>query len=367
VIKLSFWRAAMAKKVIFICLIIFLIIFLYILLKKGPIDSAAYDAPVPPEMKGVLAPNNELKKAELIALGKIYGPEDVAIDKKGSLYSGTLDGKIVRITNGVIETFAETGGRVLGLQFDRSWNLIACDTWKGLLSIDPKGKVTVLATGAEGVPFMFTDDLDIASDGMIYFTDASDKFTQHDYMLDMLEAKPHGRLLSYNPVTKKVNVLLKNLYFANGVALSKNEDFVLINESYRYRITRYWLKGPKTGQHDVFIDNLPGYPDNVSSNRKGTFWLALFTARNSPGDFIHRYPFIKNFIAKLPAFLWAKTHSYGLVLAIDENGKILQSLHDQDGKHLTKITSVNEHDGYLYIGSLTNDRIGRLKLEKKTE
>jgi sugar lactone lactonase YvrE len=107
-------------------------------------------------------------------------------------------------------------------------------------------------------------------------------------------------LLRYDPATKTTTVLLSDLYFANGVALSQHEDFVLVNETYRFRITRYWLKGERAGKSEVFVDNLPGYPDNITSNRRGTFWLALVTVRNDTGDWLSPRPFLKNVLAKLP-------------------------------------------------------------------
>ncbi len=219
-----------------------------------------------------------------------------------------------------------------------------------------------LATEADGVPFAFTDDLDIASDGRIYFSDASSKFHQPDYILDLLEARPHGRLLRYDPSTGKTEVLLKDLYFANGVALSANEDFVLVNETYRYRITRYWLKGEKAGQHEVFIDNLPGLPDNLQGDRKGTFWVALPTPRKADADFLHRHPWLKAQLAKLPRMFLPKPTAYGLVIAIDEQGRIVRSLHDTSGHHLRMITSAKPVGDQLYFGSLENDRIGRLAI-----
>ncbi len=136
----------------------------------------------------------------------------------------------------------------------------------------------------------------------------------------------------------------------------------MINETYRYRIVRYWLKGPKAGTHEIFIDNLPGFPDNISSNHKGTFWLALFTVRNEAVDKLHPSPFLKAQMSKLPKALWPKPKPYGLVLALDEGGKIIQSLHEPTGKHLKEITSAREYGGYLYLGSLHNDRIGKYKL-----
>lgn len=262
------------------------------------------------------------------------------MDSQGRVYAGLADGRVVRLdASGKVETFVDTGGRPLGMDFDAAGNLILADAWKGLLRIDPQGKVETLATEADGVPFAFTDDLDIASDGRIYFSDASSKFHQPDYILDLLEARPHGRLLRYDPSTGKTEVLLKDLYFANGVALSANEDFVLVNETYRYRITRYWLKGEKAGQHEVFIDNLPGLPDNLQGDRKGTFWVALPTPRKADADFLHRHPWLKAQLAKLPRMFLPKPTAYGLVIAIDEQGRIVRSLHDTSGHHLRMITS----------------------------
>ncbi len=333
------------------------------LVQSAPIVPAAYSPPAPPTLTGVLAPNVLLQKADLLAEGKIDGPEEVALDSQGRVYGGTQDGKIMRIgPDGVLEIFAQTGGRPLGMQFDRHRNLIVCDADKGLLAIDPRGRITVLSTEAEGLPFRFTDALDIAGDGTIYFTDASSRFVQKEYLYDLLESKPHGRFLRYDPATGSTKVLLKDLYFANGVALSPKEDFVLINETYRYRIVRYWLKGPRAGTREILIDNLPGFPDNISSNRRGTFWLALFTVRNPTVDKLHPHPFLKTQLSKLPKAMWPKPKPYGLVLALDEKGRITRSLHDPTGQHLREITSVVEYDGHLYLGSLHNDRIGKYTL-----
>lgn len=351
------------KKIILVIVGILAILIIIFLLQSAPIEPAAYTPPQSQELSGVLATNNLLQKAELLALGKINGPEEVTVDSQGRVYGGTQDGKIIRLLpDGRLEAFAETNGRPLGIQFDKNDNLIVCDSYRGLLSINPQGKITVLATSADGVPFKFTDALDISSDGTIYFTDASSKYGQNGYLYDLLESKPHGRFLSCDPATGRIKVLLKDLYFANGVALSQHEDFILINETYRYRIIRYWLKGSAAGTHEIFIDNLPGFPDNISSNRKGTFWLALFTVRNEVMDKIHPYPFLKAQMSKLPKALWIKPKPYGLVLALDEQGKITQSLHDPTGKHLNEITSAREYGGYLYLGSLHNDRIGKYKL-----
>ncbi|MBD9499851.1 SMP-30/gluconolactonase/LRE family protein [Pseudomonas sp. PDM23] len=351
------------KKLLGLLVLLAVAVAVYLALTPSPIDPLAWTPPKAPPMTGVMEPNDTLMKAELLAQGQIVGPEDTAVDSQGRVFAGLDDGRIVRIgADGKAESFVETGGRPLGLAFDKNGKLIVADAWKGLLEIDPQGKIRVLTDSADGVPFAFTDDLDIASDGRIYFSDASSRFHQPDYILDLLEARPHGRLLRYDPATGKTETLLKDLYFANGVALSQNEDFVLVNETYRYRITRYWLKGEKAGQHEVFIDNLPGLPDNLASDRSGTFWVALPSPRKADADMIQQMPWLKRQLTKLPRAVLPKPVPYGLVIQVNEKGEIVRSLHDTSGQHLRMVTSAKPVNGVLYLGSLENDRIGRLPI-----
>lgn len=313
-----------------------------------------------PALTGVLAANTDLKQAGLLAKGQVHGPEDIAFDAQGRLHAGLHDGRIVRLDGDKVTTLANTGGRPLGMQFDAGGNLIICDAWKGLLSLGPDGQFTTLVSEVYGVPLTFTDDLDIAADGKIYFTDASTKYHQPDYVLDLLEGRPYGRLYVYDPETKTAKVVLDNLYFANGVALSRNQDAVFVAETYRYRIRKVWISGEKVGQNEIIADNLPGLPDNINSDRNGTIWLAMPSPRKPIADVSARHPWMRELMVRLPRAFWPKPDRYGLVVAIDENGKILKSLHDPSGDHLRMITSVTPYQGKLYFGSLENDRIGRL-------
>lgn len=332
----------------------------WLLFSPSSLNAVAW-VPVPaPAMTGVLAPNTDLQKAELLARGEIHGPEDIAFDTQGRLHAGLEDGRVVRIENGKVHTLVNTGGRPLGMAFDAAGNLIICDSSKGLLKLGPDGQLTTLVTAVDGVPLNFTDDLAIASDGRIYFSDASTKYRQPDYVVDLLEGRPYGRLYVYDPATGEARLLLKDLYFANGVALSKNEDAVFVAETYRYRLRKLWLAGPKAGQVEIVADNLPGMPDNISSDGNGTIWIALPTPRKAIADVSAQHAWMRNLMVKLPRALWPKPEKYGLAVAVDENGKLLRSLHDASGENLRMITSVQAHEGHLYFGSLSNDRIGRL-------
>lgn len=339
----------------------------WLLFTSAPIDPLPYEPEPATAMVGGWMVNQELERSSLLGQGKVAGPEDVAVDGEGRIYAGLEDGRILRITvdligNETIETFANTGGRPLGLHFAADGRLIVADGQRGLLAIDDTAKVELLTNSAEGIRFRFTNDLDIGTDGVIYFTDASSRFGPQEYLFDLLEARPHGRLLAYDPSNRQTMVLLDGLYFANGVALSRNEDFLVVAETYRYRIQRYWLKGPRAGEAEIFVDTLPGFPDGIASDRAGTFWVALFTVRNPMMDRIHPHAWVKRALSKLPKAVWPKPKPYGLVMALNEEGRVTRSLHDENGDWVHEVTSVQPSGGDLFLGTLHGDRIARYPL-----
>jgi sugar lactone lactonase YvrE len=335
------------------------------------IDAVSYDAPAAPAMTGAMAPNQELTKAKFLAEGKIVSPETVTPDGKGNVYSGSAkDGKIWKIKltpdgQGKITLFADPGGCTLGHRFDRTGNLIVCNKGLGLLSIAPDGKVTTLTDQVDGKPIGYANDLDIADDGKIYFSDATDKFTTGDSMvasgLDMLEARPHGRLLVYDPVDKSTKVLLDGLYFANGVTLSCAQDYLLVNETFRYRVARYWLKGITKGQHDYLIENLPGAPDGIRTSPNCTYWIALPAKRSDLVDNLHKHPLVKDFVSTLPASWWLRFEPYGLVIEVDRAGKIVRSLHDPTAR-IYMVSNATQKDDNLYMGCIRGKSVGLYKL-----
>jgi sugar lactone lactonase YvrE len=335
----------------------------YLLLWPVPINPAAWTPPPAPELTGVYAQNSELAKIERLPVDG-FAPEDVAMDSRDRLYSGAEDGRIFRFQpDGTHpEVFANTGGRPLGLIFDHDGNLIVADANKGLLSISSNGTISVLTTEAEGVPFRCTNDLDVATDGTIYFTDASYKYSLAHLKDDMLEHQPNGRFMAYDPRTKQTRVLLKDFYFANGVAISPDQSFALVNDTGAYRVRRFWLKGEKQGQSDIFIDNLPGFPDGISANGRDTFWIAIVNRRDAALDSLHPHPFLKKVVWRLPNFLQPNIKRYAFVVALDANGKVVRNLQDPSPQCFAQIANVVEHKGMLYFGSIGESAIGRMPL-----
>jgi sugar lactone lactonase YvrE len=285
------------------------------------------------------------------------------VDNEGRIYGGFLDGRIIRFSpNGEnIGVFANTKGRPLGLDFDNEGNLIIADAVKGLLSVDKNGAIEILATEIEGIPLKFTDDVDVGPDNMIYFSDASEKFGVQDYRSDLWEHRPHGKIIRYDPSSKKLTLLLDGLYFANGVAVSPNGQFLLFNETYDYSVSKYWLQGPKAGTREKIFTNMPGFPDGISTGSDGIFWIAIFTPRNAASDALSPKPFLRKIVFRLPLFMQPAPVRHGFVLGIDENGNVIHNLQDPDLESYSPITSVEEENGVLYLGSLIYPGLARIK------
>jgi len=354
----------MLKLIIRVIVGLVLLAIVYLLVAPVPITPAAWTPPVAPTLTGQYEQNNRLAHTDRLSLGDGRSPEDVAIDSGGRIYGGFDDGRIIQLQPDGTQPhiFANTQGRPLGLAFDPAGNLIVADAIKGLLAIDKSGTIKVLATEVDGAKFGCLNDLDVAVDGTIYFTEASRKFPMSQFANDILEHQPNGRFLAYDPKTQKTRTIVDGIYFANGVALSPDQSFALVNETGLYRVLKVWLTGPKQGQRDVFIDNLPGFPDGISSNGKGKFWLALVTPRDAVFDKILPYPFARKIVYRLPQVLQPAPKRYSFVLGLDENGKVVDNLQNGAADCYAEIANVVEHDGVLYFGSIAESTIGKFSL-----
>lgn len=337
----------------------------YLLLWPTPVNPVAWTAPMAPT-GDTFAYNERLKGLERLAAGVGIGPEGVAFDAQGRLYTGYVDGRVMQFSaeGGEAKELANTGGRPLGVTVAGDGSVLIADAFKGLLQLKD-GKIEVLSTEADGLAFGFGDDLDVArSNGVVYFSDASYKFGFGHHMEDILEHGPNGRLLAWDPATKSTRALIKDMHFANGVAVGPDEAYVLVNETAEYRVLRYWLKGEKAGTHDVFIDNLPGFPDNITFNGKDRFWLAMAAPRDPLLDDMAGKPMLRKVVARLPAWMQPAPKQHGLAVGLDLDGKVIANLQYAAADAFAPVTSVREQGSWLYFGSLTENAVGRMPLDQ---
>jgi len=344
----------------------------YLIHWQVPIESGSWNAPAPTGYVGPHVVNTKLANLKMISLGMEEGPEHIAFGKDGKLYTTVTSGNILRMNpdGSSQEVFANTGGRVLGFDFDKAGNLIAADVNRGLLSISPDKTITVLTSEVNGDPIRYADAVVVARSGKIYLSDASTRFPPKDWggtfeasILDILEQSSTGRVLEYDPANKTTRVVAKGFSFANGVALSQDEKTLFVNETGKYRVWKISVNAKDLDisnpgdQATLLFDNLPGYPDNLMRGRDGKIWLGFAKPRNATIDKFAAKPFMRKLTLRLPRAMWPVPKAYGHVIAFTENGKVVDDLQDPSGVY-PETTAVTETKDRLYIQSLHAKGLG---------
>ncbi|KAL3535510.1 hypothetical protein ACH5RR_003971 [Cinchona calisaya] len=321
----------------------------------SPISPDILEFPPASSSSQQLFPSNS-KLQEVIKLGEgLVQSEDVSVDKMGILYTANTDGWIKKLhRNGSWDNWKwiDSKAGLAGITTLAAGGLIVCDLEQGLLKVNEDG-VTLLASQVNGIKIRFADNVVEARDGSVYFSVASTKFGVQDWYLDVLEAKPHGQLLKYDPASQETSIVLDNLAFANGVTFSPDQDFLIVCETWKYRCLKYWLKGQMRGKMEIFIDNLPGAPDNINLAPDGTFWIALLELTSRRLKYVHRSKALKHLVATFPGLV-AQVHGIytkAMVAKVDRDGKIIKILEDPTGKVMSFVTSALEFQGHLYLAS----------------
>ncbi|MET3616132.1 ribose transport system permease protein [Rhizobium aquaticum] len=326
--------------------------------------------------KTAFALNDRLKDVEIIGLGAVESPEDVILDDEDYLYCGTRRGDIVRFAPpdySTHEIYAHIGGSPLGMSWDKDRNLLVCVGGMGLYKIDRQRNVSKVTdetnrsklSVVDDSRLRLADDLDIVPDGRIFFSEATIRYEMHDWPVDALESRGNGRIICYDPRSGKSQTVLRNLIFPNGVCTAHDGQSVLFAESWACRINRYYVSGPKVGTMERVVDRLPGYPDNINRASDGTYWAAIMGMRSPALDVALRMPaFRRRMARRIAPDQWLYPNlNIGCVIRFNDRGEVLESLWDQGAENHPMITSMREHKGYLYLGGITNNRIGRIKLD----
>jgi ribose transport system permease protein len=322
-----------------------------------------------------LALNDRLRDVSEIAVGRIEAPEDIILDGEDNLYAGSRHGDIIRFfppDYERMEVYAHIGGQPLGMAFDRAGTLYACIGGMGLYRITRNHQVEKatdetnrsLRSVNDDSRLRLADDLDIADDGRVFFSEATVRYEMDEWPVDGLEARGNGRIICYDPRNGTTRTVLRGLKFPNGVSIAKDRQSILFAETWGCTVKRYWFAGPKAGRVEIVLENLPGYPDNINPASDGNYWLALVGMRCPALDLAWRMPGFRRRMAKrLPIDEWLFPNiNTGCVIKFDEQGRILESLWDLGGVNHPMITSMREHRGYLYLGGIMNNRIGRYRL-----
>jgi sugar lactone lactonase YvrE len=293
-----------------------------------------------------------------------FGAEDVVVDAEGWVYTGTADGSVFRVhpDGRSVEQVGRTGGRPMGLELLPDGRLLVCDAKTGLLALDPAdGSFEVLATEAAGRSLRCLNNAAVHSSGDLYFSDSSAVFGIDQWEADIAENTGTGRLLCRR-ADGSTELLHDGLRFANGVALAADGSFVAVAESAGRRIVRCWLTGPRQGQVDDLVDELPGYPDNLSRGSDGLLWVAVASPRDPVLERIMTGPRLLRKVAwRLPEQVRPQPKRTVRVMAFDDSGRQVHDL-SRDAGQFHMATGVREHDGTVWLGSLQEPAVAAFRL-----
>ena len=282
------------------------------------------------------------------------GPEDVVVDASGQLWTGLVDGRIVRVSpDGDTAVVADTGGRPLGLHVAHDGRVLICDSHRGLLALNPSsGALEVLVPDINGRPLRFCSNVTETSDGTIYFTESTSQFHFEHFAGALMEARGRGSLFRLD-TDGTVTTVLSGLYFANGLTATADGSALVLAETQGRRLSKYWLSGPRAGTVTPLAVHLPGYPDNISTGADGRIWVAMVSPPNAAAEGLApRAPVIRKLLWQLPDRLQPKIRPQVWVLAFDaDSGDVLTGVQTTRPDFGT-VTGVVESAGRLWMSTI---------------
>lgn len=303
------------------------------------------------------------------------GAEDVIVGPDGRIWTATADGAVIATTpdGRFSERVLDTGGRPLGLEWLPDGRLLVCDARRGLLAADVggAGAIEELVTHVDGRALVFTNNAAVAADGTIWFSDSSRRWGVDAWKSDLIEHTRGGRLLRRD-VDGTVTTVLDGVAFANGVALLEDESAVIVAELALRRLRRVELSGgqPVAGHvvgseggdaepppEQLFITDLPGYPDNISRGSDGLIWSAIASPPDPALGLLQRGPKpVRDLALRLPEALKPTPQRTARVTAHDATGRLVHDL-SADATEWHMATGVREQDGRVWLGSLVEPAI----------
>jgi hypothetical protein len=298
---------------------------------------------LPKAFEGPFKPNERLSQTTKLFNDEIFGPESLAVFD-GKLVTGAADGYLYQldgtspkpllkiVEKSCFENPYNTTkcGRPLGLKFDSKGVLYVVEPSVGVFSVkniftnNPKVELVmdIDETQVLGQSSKFLDDLTIDEGAglngghVLYLSDVSVKFDLFECILSVL-GTDLGRIVKYDVNAKRVESVAENILFPNGMEISDDRNAILYNEFVARRVIKLYIKGPKKGESEVLMKELPGEPDNIrrSASKKETYWVGLFSARTAAKpnelDYYLRKPLLRKLYCRLLHLFGSAIHFVG--------------------------------------------------------
>ncbi len=326
-----------------------------------------------PPLDGALSPNDRLDAGTPIG-DPLPGLDDVMVAADGSVYV-SAGRKVLKLSgNGLSERslVAEFEGDAGGLAIHPDGRLLVCVAGRGLAALDPADPKPRWLEAADGRGFAGLTSVTAAPDGRIFAVEGSTGRPPNQWRHDLMEKRSNGRLVMCSADLGNARVLLRDLPYPYGVAVSADGKQLWLTEAWAHRLSRFALTDDGIGPREVVAPNLPGYPARLHRDAQGGFFLGMFARRTHLIEFVLKEDdFRKDTIATMapdywiaPAFAggsdclepmqiggvkalgiqkpWAPPRSYGLLVHLDSDGNATDSLHSRAGGRFHGVTGAGD-------------------------
>lgn len=195
-------------------------------------------------------------------------PECVAWGCDGKVYAGGEAGQLYRIDiqNGRIETFANTGGLVLGIALDALGNVYACDLErKEVVRATAAGAVSTYAAGNDQQPMRLPNYPVFDDSGNLYVSDSGD-WGARDGCIWRIRAGADAEIWDRQASG-----------YTNGMCLSADGRSLYVAESSPPLVARIPIQRDGTaGRRTVVVDLPRSVPDGLAFDSEGALYISLY-------------------------------------------------------------------------------------------
>ena len=313
-----------------------------------------------PSMDGALSPNGKLDQCTPIG-DPLPGLDDVIAAPEGAVYA-SAGRRVYRLSGaGFSEraAVAEFDGDAGALALHPDGRLLVCVAGRGLAAVAPGGSAPRYLAAAGGHPLVGLTGVAAAPDGVIYMTEGSLGRDSDAWMRDLMEKKKAGRVLSCDAALESAIVLRDGLAWPNGVMVEAGGDAILYTEAWSHSVIRAPRQGAGIGASQPLAQNLVGYPARIHPAGGADMYLAFFGVRTHLIEFVLREDDFREDMMRTvkpeywlgPALSsqhdclepmqigsikalgiqkpWAPPRSYGLLVRMNAQGEVVESLHSR--------------------------------------
>jgi hypothetical protein len=212
-------------------------------------------------------------------------------------------------------------------------------------------------------PLIVCDNLEVSHDGRrIYFSEPFDYTgaSLDDALDEAMALSPNGRLWRYDLDSGATRLIAEGFHFINGVLYDLHpgkprEESVLVTQTSLFRLTRFYVAGPKAGRTEIVLDGLTGLDDGMDRDAEGRIWLALFADRTRLLTWAHEHSWIKPLLMRIPAKLLMTLPQRTGVVVVSPDGRTPLYAAMYDGDAIASIASAVPSPAGVY---LANEALG---------